>query len=125
MPVVAKRLYEFMDQVPLGREIGLGPWSHCVRWGPSFPAPKGHSPRNFRPMPIVAERSQLNQLPLTVLSIILGVGPTGFGTVRYFVVPIYRNRKQDVDECLLLLSPRLFIYLNRYISPILFSERKS
>ena len=76
-------------------------------------------------MPIVAERSQLNQLPLTVLSIILGVGPTGFGTVRYFVVPIYRNRKQDVDECLLLLSPRLFIYLNRYISPILFSERTS
>ena len=20
------------------------PWPHCVRWGPSFPSPKGHSP---------------------------------------------------------------------------------
>jgi len=21
------------------------PWPHCVRWGPSFPSPKGHSPQ--------------------------------------------------------------------------------
>ena len=23
------------------------PWPHCVRWGPSFPPPKGHSPPQF------------------------------------------------------------------------------
>jgi len=25
------------------------PWPHCVRWGPSFPTPKGHSPSIFGP----------------------------------------------------------------------------
>jgi len=23
------------------------PWPHCVRWGPSSPSPKGHSPTQF------------------------------------------------------------------------------
>jgi len=27
-----------------------------VRWGPSFPSPKGYIPRNFRPMSVVAKR---------------------------------------------------------------------
>jgi len=25
------------------------PWPHCVRWGPSSPSPKGHSPQIFGP----------------------------------------------------------------------------
>jgi len=32
-------------KIPLGMEVGLGPWPHCVRWGP----PKGHSPPVFGP----------------------------------------------------------------------------
>ena len=31
-------------KMKLGMQVGLGPWSHCVRWGPSSPSPKGHSP---------------------------------------------------------------------------------
>ena len=33
----------------------LRPRPHCVRWGPSSPPQKGHSP-NFRPMSVVAKR---------------------------------------------------------------------
>jgi len=49
-------------KMELGMEVGLGPghigpWPHCVRWGPSSPAPKGTSaPPTFRPMSIVAKR---------------------------------------------------------------------
>jgi len=33
------------------------PWPQCVRWGPSSPSPKGHSPPpNFWPMSAVAKR---------------------------------------------------------------------
>jgi len=32
------------------------PWPHCVRWGPSSPPPKGHSPPNFRPISVAAKR---------------------------------------------------------------------
>ena len=33
------------------------PRRHCVRWGPSFPSPKGaQPPPNFRPMSVVAKR---------------------------------------------------------------------
>jgi len=34
----------------------LRPTRHCVRWGPSSPLLKGHSPPNFRPMSVVAKR---------------------------------------------------------------------
>jgi len=30
------------------------PWPHCVRWGPSYPSPKGHTP-NFRPISVAAK----------------------------------------------------------------------
>jgi len=40
-------------KMPLGREIGLGPWGHSVRWGHSSPHP------TFRPMSIVT-----NNMPL-------------------------------------------------------------
>jgi len=28
----------------LGVEVGLVPWPHRLRWGPTSPSPKGHSP---------------------------------------------------------------------------------
>jgi len=28
------------------------PWPDCVRWGPSYPPPKGHSPPIFGPYPL-------------------------------------------------------------------------
>jgi len=31
------------------------PWPHCVRWGPSPPPLKGHSPSNFRPISVAAK----------------------------------------------------------------------
>jgi len=31
------------------------PWPHCVRWGPSSPSPKGHSPPNFRLISVVVK----------------------------------------------------------------------
>jgi len=30
-------------------------WPHCVRWGPSSPLPKGHSPLNGQPISVVAK----------------------------------------------------------------------
>ena len=37
------------------------PGPHCVRWEPSFPSPKGHSPPpTFRRMSIVAKRSLIS-----------------------------------------------------------------
>ena len=32
------------------------PTWHCVRWGPSFPSPKGTQPPDLRPMSVVAKR---------------------------------------------------------------------
>ena len=32
------------------------PRQHCVRWGPSYPFPKGVQPPNFRPMSVVAKQ---------------------------------------------------------------------
>jgi len=32
------------DQDKTWHEGRLPPWPHCVRWGPSSPSPKGHSP---------------------------------------------------------------------------------
>ena len=29
------------------------PWPHCIRWGPSSPPPKGHSPPIFGPYPLL------------------------------------------------------------------------
>jgi len=38
-----------MDQDETWRASRPRPWSHCVRWGPSYPSPKGHSPPIFGP----------------------------------------------------------------------------
>ena len=40
-------------KMPLGMEVGLSP-GDCVRWRPSSPLQKGHTP-SFRPMSIVAK----------------------------------------------------------------------
>jgi len=39
-------------EMKLDKQVGLG---HSVRWGPSSPSPKGHSPPNFRPISVVAK----------------------------------------------------------------------
>ena len=31
------------------------PWPYCVRWGHSFPSPKGAQPPNFRPISVAAK----------------------------------------------------------------------
>jgi len=36
------------------------PRPHCATWGPSSPSHKGHSPKNFWPMSIVAKRSTIS-----------------------------------------------------------------
>jgi len=43
-------------KMALGMRVGLGPWPHCARWGPSSPSAKrGHTP-NLRPISILAKR---------------------------------------------------------------------
>jgi len=49
----------WMDQDETGYGGRPYPGPHCVRWGPSSPSPKGHSPQ-FRPMSIVAKRSPIS-----------------------------------------------------------------
>jgi len=44
--------------MPLGTELGLGPGDIVLDGGPA--PPKGHTPPNFRPMSIVAERSSIS-----------------------------------------------------------------
>jgi len=39
----------WMDQDETWHAGGPQPWPHCVRWGPSSPPPKGHSPSIFGP----------------------------------------------------------------------------
>jgi len=44
-------------KMPLGAEVGLGPGHIVLNWGPSSPEKRRHSsPRNFRPMSIVAKQ---------------------------------------------------------------------
>ena len=44
------------DQDETGMQAGRArPWPHCVRWGPSSPPLKGHSPTNFRPISAAAK----------------------------------------------------------------------
>jgi len=45
---VAKRLDG--SRWNLTSRYALAPVPHCVKWGPSSPSTKGHSPPNFRPM---------------------------------------------------------------------------
>ena len=44
----------WMDQDETWHAGRPRPWPHCVRWGSSFPPPKGHTP-NFRPISVVAK----------------------------------------------------------------------
>jgi len=39
----------WMHQGETWRAGGPLPWPHCVKWGPSSPSPKGHSPPIFGP----------------------------------------------------------------------------
>jgi len=50
--IVAKR---FDDQDETWHAGTPRPWPHCVRWRPSSPYLKGHSPPNFRPISVVAK----------------------------------------------------------------------
>jgi len=45
----------WMDQDETWHESRPRPRPHCVRWGPSFPSPKGHTPQ-FTAMSVVAKR---------------------------------------------------------------------
>ena len=47
-----------MDQDEIWHGGRPWPWPHCVKWGPSLPPKKGHSPpsHNFWPMSVVAKR---------------------------------------------------------------------
>jgi len=56
--------YGCMDQDATG--YGAMPTQHCVRWGPSSPPLKGHTP-HFRSMSFVAKR--LNELCMPFASI--------------------------------------------------------
>jgi len=37
----------WMDQDAIWCAVRPWPWPHCVRWGPSFPLPKGTQPQIF------------------------------------------------------------------------------
>jgi len=49
------------------------PRQHCVRWGPSSPPLKGHSPPNFRPMSIAGQTAGWTKMPLG-MEVGLGLG---------------------------------------------------
>jgi len=42
--------------MPLGTEVGLGPWWHSVTWGGGPDPPKKEQSPNFRPMSVMAKR---------------------------------------------------------------------
>jgi len=50
------------------------PWSHCVRWVPSSPPPKGHSPAIFGPCQLRPNACMDQDL----LGMELGLGPGDF-----------------------------------------------
>jgi len=53
----------------------LRPWPHCVRWGPSSPPLKGHSPPYFRSISVAAKWPHGSRMPL---GIELSLGPGDF-----------------------------------------------
>ena len=44
------------------------PWPYCVRWGPSFPSPKGAQPPNFWPISVVAKWLDVSRCHLIAAS---------------------------------------------------------
>ena len=53
------------------------PWPHCVRWGPSSPLPKGHSPPIFRPISVAVQWLQRVWIKMS-LGMELGLSPGDF-----------------------------------------------
>jgi len=73
-------------KMPLGTEVGLGPWRHCVRWGSSSPK-KGAQRPPLRPVSIVAKWSSISACPRS--------GAPALGG-RIFVTPIHDHPQQQI-----------------------------
>jgi len=54
------------------------PLTHCVRWGPSSPPTRGHSPPNFRPISVVAKWLHFSAWIKMPLGIEVGLGTGDF-----------------------------------------------
>jgi len=59
----------------LGTQVGLGPGHIALDGDPAPPAPKGHSPPNFRPTSVAAKMAAWIKMSL---GIELGLGPGDF-----------------------------------------------
>jgi len=60
-------------KMKLGMHAGkLRPWSHCIRWGPAPPPPKGHSPHQFSAHICCGEMAAWTKMSFGME---LGIGP--------------------------------------------------
>ena len=62
-------------KMPLGMEVGLSLHDTSVRWGPSFPSPKGHSPAQFSANVHCGQTAGWTKMPLGMK---VGLSPGDF-----------------------------------------------